>query len=95
LYRFLSRRPDLEEINFWQPGGNREFRTLSPGESSGIAARSSIHEVSTRSSRLKTDFDNGKPYYPLSGHRTWLPSRDADQPGREFLEWHADTVYRG
>ena len=46
------------------------------------------------SRRLKTDFDNGDPYYPLSGNRIWLPG-DADRPGREFLEWHADTVYRG
>jgi putative restriction endonuclease len=31
-YRFLSGRPNLDEVNFWQPGGSREFRTLSPGE---------------------------------------------------------------
>jgi putative restriction endonuclease len=47
------------------------------------------------SQRLKTDFDNGEPYYPLSGKRIWLPGREEDQPGREFLEWHADAVYRG
>lgn len=47
------------------------------------------------SRRLKADFDNGEQYYPLSGKRIWLPGRDEDQPSREFLEWHADTVYRG
>ena len=47
------------------------------------------------SRRLKADFDNGEPYYPLAGQRIWLPGQTADQPGREFLEWHADTVYRG
>ena len=31
-YRFLSRRSDFDELNFWQPGWNREFHTLSPGE---------------------------------------------------------------
>lgn len=31
-YRFLRQRPDLDEINFWQPGGNRAFSTLQPGE---------------------------------------------------------------
>src|SRR5712692_2500213 len=31
-YRFLSRRSDFDEINFWQPGGNRGFHTLAPGE---------------------------------------------------------------
>ena len=47
------------------------------------------------SPRLKRDFDNGEPYYQLSDKRIWLPGRDEDQPSREFLEWHADTVYRG
>lgn len=31
-YRFLSQRPDLDEINFWQPGGSRQFKALEPGE---------------------------------------------------------------
>ncbi|MDO8477177.1 MAG: hypothetical protein Q7W02_13465 [Candidatus Rokubacteria bacterium] len=31
-YRFLRDRPDLDEVNFWQPGGDRLFRTLKPGE---------------------------------------------------------------
>ncbi len=31
-YRFLSARPELQEVNFWQPSGGREFRVLGPGE---------------------------------------------------------------
>ena len=31
-YRFLRNRPDLDEVNFWQPGGNRQFKVLKPGE---------------------------------------------------------------
>jgi putative restriction endonuclease len=31
-YRLLRDRPDLDEVNFWQPGGHRLFRTLRPGE---------------------------------------------------------------
>lgn len=30
-YRFLSSRPDLDEVNFWRPSGGT-FRALSPGE---------------------------------------------------------------
>jgi len=30
-YRFLRQRPDLEEVNFWQPGGNRLFKTIGVG----------------------------------------------------------------
>ena len=31
-FRFLAARPELDEVNFWQPGGNRLFRTLQIGE---------------------------------------------------------------
>jgi putative restriction endonuclease len=31
-YRFLRARPHLDEVNFWQPGGNRPFKTLTPGD---------------------------------------------------------------
>jgi putative restriction endonuclease len=31
-YRFLAARPRLQEVNFWQPSGGREFHVLAPGE---------------------------------------------------------------
>jgi HNH endonuclease len=31
-YRFLAARPEMTEVNFWQPSGAREFRVLAPGE---------------------------------------------------------------
>jgi putative restriction endonuclease len=31
-YRFLAARPDIDEVNFWQPSGERAFRVLTPGE---------------------------------------------------------------
>ncbi len=31
-YRFLSARPELDEVNFWQPGGEREFKRLGAGQ---------------------------------------------------------------
>ena len=31
-YRFLATRPGLQEVNFWQPSGGREFHVLAPGE---------------------------------------------------------------
>lgn len=31
-FRFLQRRSDLDEVNFWQPGGARAFSRLQPGE---------------------------------------------------------------
>ena len=31
-FELLRGQPDLEEANFWQPGGSRQFRTLAPGD---------------------------------------------------------------
>lgn len=31
-YRFLAARPMLQEVNFWQPSGDRRFRVLGIGE---------------------------------------------------------------
>jgi hypothetical protein len=31
-YQYLSQRPDLTEVNFWQPSGNTSFKKLTPGE---------------------------------------------------------------
>ena len=28
----LSQQPEIDEVNFWQPGGRSRFRSLSPGE---------------------------------------------------------------
>ncbi len=52
-YRFLLQRPQVDEVNFWQPHGGRTFRALSPGEpifysgcySSASSARSVASDV--------------------------------------------------
>jgi len=31
-FAFLSRQPDVDEVNFWQPSGKTLFRALKPGE---------------------------------------------------------------
>lgn len=31
-FDLLNSRPELDEVNFWQPSGNRQFRALNPGE---------------------------------------------------------------
>lgn len=45
------------------------------------------------SSRLKTDFDNGEPYYPFDGREIWLPKKENLRPNRQLLERHADEVF--
>jgi putative restriction endonuclease len=31
-FRYLSAKPNLDEVNFWQPGGRSNFKALQPGE---------------------------------------------------------------
>ena len=31
-FSFLSKKPGIDEVNFWQPGGNQVFRALNPSE---------------------------------------------------------------
>lgn len=47
------------------------------------------------SRRLKDDFENGEPYYPLDGTSIRLPRQAEARPRREFLEWHADLIFKG
>lgn len=74
----------------------------------GLLLRSDIHKLFDAgyvsiasdyrflaSRKLKNDFDNGEEYLRLSGSKLWLPKRSEDRPNREFLEWHADVVFRG
>lgn len=74
----------------------------------GLLLRSDVHTLFDRgyvtvspdyrfrvSRRLKDDFDNGKHYYHFQDQQIGLPSRIEDRPNREFLEWHADTVFLG
>jgi putative restriction endonuclease len=75
-YQFLAGRPDLDEVNFWQPGGNRVFRALSPGEpflfklhypdnaivGGGFFAHPSLVEASLAWDAFREK--NGAPSYP-------------------------------
>lgn len=74
----------------------------------GLLLRSDLHALFDRgyvtvtpdyrfraSRRLKEDFDNGEAYLAMSGAGLWLPRDPADRPSREFLEWHADTLFLG
>lgn len=48
------------------------------------------------SKRLHEDFGNGKRYYEYQGRKLMiLPSRVADRPNKEFIEWHNDHVFLG
>jgi len=76
--------------------------------SNGLLFRSDIHRLYDRgyvtvtpdfrfrvSRKLKDDFDNGEPYYPLAGQEIALPARSDERPDPRALEWHAGNVFRG
>lgn len=46
------------------------------------------------SPRLRSEFGNGDQFYAKAGTEIALPERRADRPSREFLEWHAETVFK-
>jgi putative restriction endonuclease len=47
------------------------------------------------SDRLREDYSNGRTYYALKGKPVALPESVHDRPATEYLEWHAQKVFRG
>jgi putative restriction endonuclease len=73
----------------------------------GLLLRSDVHTLFDRgylgvdpshrlivSPRLRADFSNGDQFYDRAGQVIDLPARRADRPGREFLNWHLDTIFK-
>jgi putative restriction endonuclease len=73
----------------------------------GLLLRSDVHTIFDRgylgvdpkyrlvvSSRLREEFGNGEQFYAKAGQVIGLPARRADQPNREFLEWHLEEVFK-
>lgn len=73
----------------------------------GLLLRSDVHTMFDRgylgvdprhrllvSPRLREEFGNGGQFYARAGQPIALPDRRADRPGREFLEWHTETIFR-
>lgn len=44
---------------------------------------------------IRDEFENGRDYYAMAGKQIRLPAAGNPPPSREYLEWHADTVFRG
>lgn len=75
----------------------------------GLLLRSDVHTLFDRgylavhpdrhtllvSPRLRSDWGNGEEFYQRasSGEPIRLPERRPDRPNRDFLTWHADTIY--
>ncbi|MEE8329017.1 MAG: hypothetical protein V3R54_03700 [Thermodesulfovibrionia bacterium] len=67
-----------DEVNFWQPGGT-SFRALEPGEPFLFKLHSPLN------------FIVGGGYFV---RHSVLPTNDLFLPGREYIEWHNEEIYR-
>ena len=95
--------PVLEAVHI------REYAREGPHEvRNGILFRADLHRLFDKgyvtvtpehrievSSRLKSDFHNGKSYYPMHGQHLRLPKDPVLHPAAEFLSWHNERVYKG
>jgi putative restriction endonuclease len=73
----------------------------------GLLLRSDVHTLFDRgylgvdpgyrlhvSPRLREEFGNGEQFYARAGQPIDLPTRRADRPQGEFLEWHLDEIFK-
>ena len=44
-FDFLRARPDIDEVNFWQPGGTRVWKSLRPGELLLFRLKSPVNRI--------------------------------------------------
>jgi hypothetical protein len=75
-FQFLAALPEVDEVNFWQPGGRTNFQALRPGElflfklhaprNFIVGGGSSHGRISCRPRWL------GKLSARATGHRRWL-----------------------
>ena len=92
---------EAAHIKLLSEGGQHET-------TNGILLRSDLHRLFDRgyvtvtpnhrcrvSRKLRDDFHNGEEYMQFAGTELWLPRAVEDRPRRDFLEWHADTLFRG
>jgi putative restriction endonuclease len=76
--------------------------------SNGLLLRSDLHKLFDNgyititkrlkvevSSRIRSEFENGKEYYQFHGKDlAVMPSDLKERPGERYLQWHNDSVYK-
>jgi len=95
-------RPVLEAAHILPVSAGGQHRP-----DNGMLLRSDMHTLYDRgylgiddryrlqvSSRLRAEFGNGDALYAKAGDLVGVPSRRADKPHREFLQWHMETVFK-
>jgi len=87
----------------------RPYKSLGPHRiQNGILLRRDLHALFDRgyltidvhqrvevSRRIHEEFDNGRDYYALRGVQLRATPNPVNRPGRDFIVWHNENVYRG
>jgi putative restriction endonuclease len=47
------------------------------------------------SARLRSEYENGRTYYPLHGTEVTVPLTTSSRPDPALLSWHNERVFRG
>lgn len=95
-------RPVLEAAHIRPLPAGGEHRV-----DNGLLLRSDVHTLYDRgylgvdtdyrlvvSPRLRDEFGNGEQFYARQGEHITVPDRRIDRPGRTFLEWHLEEVFK-
>ena len=74
----------------------------------GLLLRSDLHTLFDRgyvavtperhlevSRRIREDYENGRDYYALHGHKVRVPARPEERPADTFLRWHNEQAFLG
>ncbi len=92
---------DAAHIKPYSQGGDHAIKN-------GLLLRSDVHKLLDKgyvtvspdhrfevSRKVKEDFDNGRHYYSYHGSQIYIPPKPELQPGREYLAWHNESVFKG
>jgi putative restriction endonuclease len=96
-FRFLAALPDVDEVNFWQPGGRTNFQALRPGElflfklhaprnfivGGGVFARADILPTSLAWEAFEAS--NGASSLPEMRKRIAFYRKVPDDPRQDYL----------
>jgi putative restriction endonuclease len=90
---------DASHIRPFGKGGPNEIRN-------GLLLRADLHRLFDQgpltvtadlhlevSPRLRTDYRNGRSYYPLHGSPIAVPDTPDERPASEFVRWHNENVF--
>jgi putative restriction endonuclease len=73
-FDFLARRSDVDEVNFWQPGGSHAFSRLEPGELLLFRLKAPINRIAGGGVFVRASLMPMPLAWEVFGHKNGLPT---------------------